>query len=51
MITQTTKPDQSTGDQYGKTGFAHFRTMILNDLATLEEVYDRLERFLIRHSK
>jgi len=39
------------GDQYGKTGFGHFRTMILNDITTLEEVYNRLERFLIRHSK
>jgi alanine-synthesizing transaminase len=38
------------GDQYGKTGFGHFRTMVLNDLSVLEEVYNRLERFLARHS-
>lgn len=40
-----------SGDQYGNTGFGHFRTLVLNDIPILEEVYNRLERFLIRHSK
>jgi aspartate/methionine/tyrosine aminotransferase len=35
------------GPMYGNTGFGHFRTMMLNDLSILEEVYNRLERFLL----
>jgi aspartate/methionine/tyrosine aminotransferase len=37
------------GPMYGNTGFGHFRTMVLNDLSILEEVYNRLERYLQKH--
>lgn len=37
------------GPMYGNTGFGHFRTMMLNDLSILEEVYNRLERYLLKH--
>lgn len=35
--------------RFGNTGAQHFRTMLLPDMPTLTEVYDRLERFLKRH--
>ena len=35
--------------RFGKTGFGHFRTLLLPDIPTLTEVYDRLERFLKKH--
>ena len=37
------------GPMYGNTGLGHFRTMVLNDLSILEEVYNRLERYLQKH--
>ncbi len=35
----------------GKYGQGHFRTILLPPMETLEEGYDRLERFMLRHMK
>ncbi len=37
------------GSRYGPSGFSHFRLLLLPDLKILEEVLNRLERFLKRH--
>jgi aspartate/methionine/tyrosine aminotransferase len=37
------------GSIFGNSGYGHFRTLLLPELKTLEEVYDRLERFIIKH--
>lgn len=38
------------GSVYGRSGAGHFRTLLLPELQILKEVYDRLERFMIKHS-
>lgn len=39
------------GSAFGDNGFGHFRTVMLNDLETPEEVFNRLESFRKRHLK
>lgn len=39
-----------SGSFFGDHGFGHFRVTLLNDLATLEEVYNRLDRFMKAHA-
>jgi aspartate/methionine/tyrosine aminotransferase len=36
---------------FGDLGVGHFRTLLLPPMDVLEEVYNRLERFLVRHLK
>lgn len=40
-----------TGSHFGNHGFGHFRTLVLNDVDTLQEVFNRLDRFMKRHTK
>ena len=39
----------NNGESYGKSGFGHFRTMVLDDLEKLEDIYNRLDKFLRTH--
>lgn len=41
----------SNGNDYGNHGFGHFRTLFLNDTSVLEEVYNRLDRYIRRHTR
>lgn len=41
----------SNGLDYGDGGFGHFRTLFLNDIDVLEEVYNRLDRFMKKRAK
>lgn len=38
------------GYRYGKSGFGHFRCHLLPDKEILEEIYERLEKFILRHT-
>jgi aspartate/methionine/tyrosine aminotransferase len=40
-----------TGSAYGEHTLGHFRTTVLNDIPTLEEAYNRLERFMKKRLK
>lgn len=39
------------GSRYGKLGFGHLRVLLQPKLERLEEAFNRLERFLLKHSK
>lgn len=55
FLTDLVKEEQITfnaGSEWGpKDGFAHFRIVTLAKVKVLEEVFDRLERFLKNHAK
>jgi aspartate/methionine/tyrosine aminotransferase len=40
-----------TGSGFGQGGYGHFRTLFLHNLEVLEEVYNRLDRFMKKHKK
>ncbi|NIQ33342.1 MAG: hypothetical protein GTN80_06840 [Nitrososphaeria archaeon] len=39
------------GSSFGRSGFGHFRALLLPKPEELEEAYNRLERFMKSHSK
>jgi aspartate/methionine/tyrosine aminotransferase len=41
----------NNGEGYGNSGFGHFRTIIQDNLKVLEDIYDRIERFLTKRTQ